>query len=85
MNSNEVFDEVTGVIRQTFNTNDLSIDRSTSAIDVDGWDSLSNTMLMLSLEEKFGVKLPLRQIYKLKNVGDLADLIYNCITEKQQG
>lgn len=82
MNSEEAMEEVAAVIRKTFNAGDVPISRQTSAMDIRGWDSLSHTILMLELEQRFQVRLPRSRIYGLKNVGDLADLIAEISTGK---
>ena len=46
-----------------------------TAKDVEGWDSLSNIRLIMSVEKQFGVKFSASEVGKLKNVGELADLI----------
>lgn len=49
--------------------------RSTTSADVNGWDSLSHAILIMNVEEEFGIDLPLDQIYALNDVGELADAI----------
>lgn len=51
------------------------ITRATTSNDVPGWDSLSHAMLILDVEEAFGVDLPLDRTYALADVGALADLV----------
>ncbi len=46
-----------------------------TADQVDGWDSLNHVRLMLTVEQKFGVKFSTGEIGSLKNVGDLISLI----------
>lgn len=54
---------------------DFELRRSTMSNDIAGWDSLSHAILIMNVEEEFGIDLPLDQIYALDNVGELADLI----------
>ena len=51
------------------------VQRETTSADVAGWDSLSHAILIMKVEEEFGIDLPLDKIYALDNVGELADLI----------
>jgi acyl carrier protein len=44
---------------------------STTAHDIEGWDSLSHTIFMLDIEERFGIQIPIEETYPLKNVGEL--------------
>ena len=72
---NDVLGQVTVLIRSTFRQPSAQIDRDTTAPDVDGWDSLSHTVLLLAIEKHFGVRLPMEQVFDLDTVGDLVDLI----------
>ena len=63
------------IMVDVFDNDDLEIDASTSADDVEEWDSLSHIRLIVAVERKFGVKFKNSEIESLKNVGDLATLI----------
>ena len=54
---------------------DLVIERSTSAKDIDDWDSLAQVGLVLTIEKVFGFRLAKNEIDLLQNIGDMADLI----------
>ncbi len=54
---------------------DLEIDRSTTAADVDGWDSVMHVNLVLHVEQAFGVRFSSAEVASLENVGQLADLV----------
>ncbi len=71
----DVLGQVTALIRSTFRQPTAQIDRDTTAPDVDGWDSLSHTVLLLAIEKHFGVRLPMEEVFDLDTVGDLVDLI----------
>jgi acyl carrier protein len=72
MKEAEVLAIVTEVIHDTFLV-DLPIERATVASDVPGWDSLSTTILTLSLEERF--KVSLHNMASFINVGEMVDSI----------
>ena len=63
------------IMVDVFDNDDLEIDASTSADDVEEWDSLSHIRLIVAVERKFGVKFKNSEIESLKNVGELAKLI----------
>ena len=54
---------------------ELVIERSTSAKDIDDWDSLAQVGLVLTIEKVFGLRLAKNEIDLLQNIGDMADLI----------
>lgn len=62
------------VIGETFGDDSLQVTRETIADDVPGWDSLSHTILMLALEDEFGITLP-ADTKGFANVGQLVDVI----------
>ena len=63
------------LISEEFNVPVASITRSTTAADVDGWDSISHASLLMRIESAFGVVLPDDIMYELDDVGALHDQI----------
>jgi len=70
-----ILTDLTAIIRTAFRQPDVEITRQTTALDVDGWDSLSHTMLLLDIEKHFDLRLPADRVYDLADVGELVDLI----------
>lgn len=46
-----------------------------TADDVENWDSLTHMLMITKVEEQFGVKFKLKELNKMKQVGDLISLI----------
>lgn len=69
------FNKIVDIISQHFMVPREAISAETTALDIDGWDSVSHTMLILEIEEQLGVSIPPEKIGKLKNVGDLVDAV----------
>ena len=46
-----------------------------TANDVENWDSLTHMLMITKVEEVFGVKFKLKELNKLKQVGDIIDII----------
>jgi len=63
------------VMRGVFLDDSLVVGASTTALDVDGWDSLSHSMLMLEIEQAFGIELDLAEAGRCANVGELVGCI----------
>ncbi len=71
-----VFERVASVVSEMFRIPPgVRIGPQTTSADIDGWDSLSHAVLIMKVEEAFGVDLALDRVYALKNVGELADLL----------
>ena len=68
-------DKLQAIFRIVFNEPALIISPEMNANDVDSWDSLSHMEMINQVEEEFGVKFKLKDLVKLKNVGDLEQLI----------
>lgn len=72
--TNTLLTRVGHVIGDTFGDDSLQVTRETIAEDVPGWDSLSHTILMLALEDEFGITMP-AETKGFANVGQLVDAI----------
>ena len=68
-------DQLTPIFRDVFDDEDLLIDPSTTAQDVDGWDSLAHIRLVVSIEKALGLRFTAAEISGLVNVGEMAELI----------
>jgi acyl carrier protein len=73
MTKNDILEKIADTIRETFGVGEIDIDAETVADDIPGWDSLSHTVLMLTIEQVFGIELDGITVYK--NVGDLVSVI----------
>jgi acyl carrier protein len=62
-------------MRKVFDDATLAVDRTTTAQDVDGWDSLTHINLIVAVEREFKIRFTTSEVQGLKNVGDLIDLI----------
>jgi acyl carrier protein len=67
------FQIVEQALRVTFKDPGLVINRSTTAEDIDGWDSLSHAVLMLRLEKNCNVRIPAAMASSFQNIGELVD------------
>lgn len=77
MKTTELLEILNGIFRKVLKREDITLTESTTAQDVDGWDSLTNMILLTEIENKFGVRFSFREIVKLKNVSDLCQTIQN--------
>lgn len=62
---------MTDVFRMVLKHPDLSLDHTTTAADIDGWDSVAHINLMFALEAEFGVQFVGNEFAQFTNVGDL--------------
>ncbi|MEJ0048243.1 MAG: acyl carrier protein [Rhodospirillales bacterium] len=69
------YSALTEIFREVFMNDDMQISPTLTAKDVPGWDSFKQIEIMVSVEERFGIKLNTREIDSMKCVGDLAAVI----------
>ena len=48
---------------------------TTTADDIEDWDSLEHINLMAAVESEFGIKFSMGQVVTMKNVGEMVDII----------
>jgi len=74
-----LLDDVTAVIRTVFGDDEITLTPTTSADEVDGWDSLMHLNVIIALEKRFKVRFSTAEISELKeegkNIGSLLDVI----------
>ncbi len=66
---------LTPIFCDVLDDDELVISEVTTAMDVEGWDSLANIRIMVSIEKAFGVRFTAAEISNLKNIGALAELV----------
>jgi acyl carrier protein len=75
VDESEIWQRLREVFVRFFDAPGLALSRSTTAEDVDGWDSLANVELMVELEQAFGIRFRTGEVAELEDVGQLVDLI----------
>lgn len=58
-----------GVLREVFGDDSLEVSETTTADEIDGWDSLAHVNLIIAVEKRFGVKFAAAEIAALKGDG----------------
>lgn len=75
----EIIQKLTPIFRNVFARPDLELSETLCANDVDSWTSLTHMTMIVMVEEAFDIEFKLRDIKKMKNVGDLIDVILSKI------
>lgn len=75
MSREEIYEKLNEVFRDVFDDESITVNDETVASDVEGWDSLAHINLMATVQEEFEIKIPMKDIVELKNVGDLVNII----------
>ena len=77
MNKEMIFEKLNKIFQDLFDDESLHIDENTTAADIEDWDSLVHIHLLIDVENEFGIKFSMNEASSLKNVGMMADVIYN--------
>ena len=72
-----IFDRIVMVIRDFFDCPNEIISLETVALDIDGWDSLAHTILMLELESKFAVKFTAAEALNFNNLSEIVEAVFS--------
>jgi acyl carrier protein len=75
MTREEIYGKLNEVFQDVFDDEDITVNDSTVAADVDGWDSLEHINLIVAVERCFGIKFTMGETTGLKNVGEMVDRI----------
>ena len=67
--------KLTPIFREVFSDNSIELRDDMTAADVENWDSLTHMLMITKVEEVFGVKFKLKELNKLKQVGDIVVLV----------
>jgi acyl carrier protein len=71
----EIYRSLTRIFHEVFERNDLVLTPTLTAKDVVGWDSFKQVEIIMTCEERFGIRFTTRELDSLNSLGDLATLL----------
>ncbi|MEO5571346.1 MAG: acyl carrier protein [Bacteroidia bacterium] len=83
METTDILNEVNTIFKRIFENDAIVINPETVADDIDEWDSLNHTIMIVEVETHFGVKFKLKEIMGFKNVGDMCRIVKIKLDEKK--
>lgn len=81
MEKSEVLIKLTMIFKKSFNNSSIVLFDEMTANDLEGWDSLTHMLLVSEIEERFNIKFKLKDLNKMRNVGDMVEIIISKINE----
>ena len=66
---------IEAILRDIFDDDTLQINETTTADDIEDWDSLAQIRIASEVESAFSVKFSFVELQGMKNVGDMVRLI----------
>ena len=74
MTREEIFEELNEVFSDVFDE-EITVTETTTADDIEDWDSLEHINLIVAVENEFGLKFNIGEVNKMRNVGEMVDII----------
>ena len=75
MNRTEILQQIDVIFKDILDEEDIVLDETTTANDVDGWDSLTHIQLIVAIEKHFKIRFNSNEILSWKNIGEMLDAI----------
>ncbi len=75
MTEREVYERLNRVFQEVFDDRKIRVSASTTADDIEDWDSLEHITLVAAVESEFGMKFRMSEVSTMKNVGEMAAIV----------
>ena len=70
-----ILNELNSIFVDYFDDESLTLTHSTTASDIEEWDSLAQVGLLVMIEKKFKLEFTVQEVSELNNIGDMCELI----------
>ncbi len=81
MTHEEILEKLQPVFRDIFDDDELTVNDSTTANDIEDWDSLAHMQLISAVEDAFDIEFNIGEINSFANVGEMIDSIAKHLTK----
>lgn len=75
MNRKEVYVKLDRIFQGVFDDDTITVSDTTTAEDIEDWDSLEQINLIVAVEKEFNIKFSIREAGQFQNVGQMVDMI----------
>ncbi|MGN0612567.1 MAG: acyl carrier protein [Porcipelethomonas sp.] len=72
---NNLEERLNEVFRDVFDDDSITVGPSTTAADIDDWDSLEHINLIEAVESEFHMRFKMKEVSAMKNVGEMMNII----------
>lgn len=81
MTRDEVLKQLNDIFITNFDDDSIVLTDQTTSKDIEYWDSLEQINIIMACEKKWNLKFDIEEINKMKNVGEMVDLIFSKVTQ----
>jgi len=71
----KILKKVNDIFIKVLDDESITLNENTTAADVEGWDSLTQVQLVVSVEKLFKIRFTSKEILSWQNVGQMIDCI----------
>lgn len=82
MNKSEILIEISNILKDIFDDDNLEIGIETASKDIPEWDSLAHIRIITSLCREFNIELSIEEMTDVNNVVCMVDLVYSKLSIK---
>ena len=75
MERTEILEKVQDIFQDVLDNEDIELNETMSASDIEEYDSLSHIQLVVAIEKAFGIKFNSKEITTWTKIGDMIDSI----------
>ncbi|WP_339893557.1 acyl carrier protein [uncultured Algibacter sp.] len=75
MNKEEILTTLRKSFVRVLEHDNFELNETTTAKDVDGWESITHLLIMNDVEKAFNIKFKLMDLMSMENVGDLVNTV----------
>lgn len=75
MSKELILEKINQIFKKVFDDEQITVSYSSSAMDIDEWDSLNNIQIIIAAEKEFKIRFQSSEIRGWNNVGEMCDAI----------
>lgn len=75
MSREELLKKVNEIFWDVFDDDSIVVTDTTTAADIEDWDSLTHITLINEIEGEFGMKFSMKEVLTMANVGEMLDIL----------
>lgn len=80
--SDKIYLELNRIFQDIFDDETINVESTTTASDIEEWDSLEHINLIVAIEATFNIKFDISEVSSMKNVGNMVDIITQKVNTK---